>query len=77
MTTDSNQYKYHLIGEKHYRETHETMMLYRKRAGKAILEMPAREICASQNMLSKFPPLDIRTISFIAGAEYFLETRSI
>jgi len=71
------KYKYCLLGEKHYLKINETIILYKDQNSGKQFEITAKKLCSMKNIISKFHPLDIRTISFIAGSEHFLEIPKI
>lgn len=69
------RYPYVLLGEKHLTESglsSETILLYRVTGKRYVFEVSAKEICNSENLISKFHPLDVRVICFIAGVENIL-----
>lgn len=71
----SKRYPYILLGEKHQNEaglSSETILLYRITGKRHIFEISAKEMCNAQNLISKFHPLDVRIISFIAGVEHII-----
>lgn len=67
------RYPYILLGEQPHHDGKETILLYRIAGKRHVFEMPAKEVCNSKKMISKFHPLDVRVISFIAGVEQILE----
>jgi hypothetical protein len=67
------RYKHVLIGEKHNSHTGETILQYRVIGKKQIVEMSAKEMCNLKSIICNFHPLEIRIISFIAGADQILE----
>ncbi len=67
------RYQYVRIGEKYSNKSNQTILQYRIVGKRHILEMAARDICNSKKIIGKFHPLDVRIISFIAGADQILE----
>ena len=67
------RYPYTLAGEKQRGKIDKTILYYRVSGKKDILEMEAGELCNSKELISRFHPLDVRTISFIAGIEQIIE----
>ena len=66
------QYPYSLEGEKLNQHDNKTLLQYRVVGRRHIYEMSAQELCNNQSLITKFHPLDVRTISFIAGVEQIL-----
>lgn len=66
------RYPYILEGEKFNSNLNETILLYRVAGKRHVYEMSARKICNIKNLIRGFHPLDVRTISFIAGVELIL-----
>lgn len=66
------RYPFTLEGEKHDSGSNETVLLYRIIGKRHVYEISARELCNDRNLINKFHPLDVRTISFIAGVEQVL-----
>ncbi|RUR15408.1 hypothetical protein ELY21_14695 [Legionella sp. km535] len=72
------RYPHVLLGEKSsgtHVNCEETILLYRIVGKRYIFESSASEICNSKELISKFHPLDVRVISFIAGIEQILKTK--
>ena len=67
------RYPYTLVGEKRKHSSNKTLLCYRISGKHEILEMEASELCNSKNLISRFHPLDVRTISFIAGIEQIID----
>lgn len=74
------RYPYILLGEKKIpssSDTHkETILLYRISGKRYVFECSAEVICNSKELISKFHPLDVRIISYIAGIEQVLKTNA-
>ncbi len=67
------RYPYILVGEKHNHSSRETLLLYRTAGKRQVFEKTAKELCNEKELINKFHPLDVRSISFIAGVESILE----
>lgn len=73
------RYSYVLLGEKkqvspsNYKDT---ILLYRITGKRYIFECSAVEMCNAKDLISKFHPLDVRTISFIAGVDQILKVQT-
>lgn len=68
-----HRYQYILEGEVHNKNESKTTLLYRVRGKRDIFEIQAQQICNNPAMITKFHPLDIRIISYIAGIEQILD----
>ena len=68
------RYPYMLVGEKQsvVQNEHAILLLYRVVGKRAIIESTANALCNDKNLISKFHPLDVRVIAFIAGVEQTL-----
>lgn len=66
------RYPYALEGEKLNSDNQKTILMYRIVGKRHIYEMSAEEICNNPSLITKFHPLDVRTICFIAGVEQVL-----
>ena len=65
------RYPYVLLGEKQQTATgfSNTILLYRVTGKRYVFEGSAKELCNARDLVSKFHPLDVRVIAFIAGVE--------
>lgn len=64
--------KYVLEGEVH-NNSQQTILLYRVRGKRDVFELSAQDICNNPALISKFHPLDVRIISYIAGVEQIIK----
>lgn len=71
------RYPYVLLGEKKQLSSinKDSILLYRITGKRYIFECSAIEICNAKDLISKFHPLDVRTISFIAGVDQILKVQ--
>ena len=66
-----NRYPYILEGELNH-NPQQTILLYRIRGKRDIFQLSAQDICNNPSLISKFHPLDVRIISYIAAIEQIL-----
>ncbi len=72
------RYPYVLLGENKQlvsSNNTDSILLYRITGKRYIFECSAIEICNAKDLISKFHPLDVRTISFIAGVDQILKVQ--
>lgn len=67
------RYPYVLVGEKPSSSSKESILYYRAVGKRHVYEKTAKELCNEKDLIKKFHPLDVRTISFIAGVELILD----
>ena len=70
---DFYRYPYVLVGELHDTNSAKTVLMYRVRGKRDIYQESAQEICNNPELISKFHPLEVRTIAYICGIEQIMD----